>query len=83
MNLANSMYINPCTEEEIFKVISGFKSKNSQDTNGLSMSLIKQVKESIKMPLNIICNLSFSTGVFPSKMKIAKVLPLFKAIHSK
>ena len=71
MNVANSMYINPCTEEEIIKVISGFKSKNSQDTNGLSMSLIKQVKESIKMPLNIICNLSFSTGVFPSKMKIA------------
>ena len=79
MNIANSMYINPCSEEEIVKVISGFKSKNSQDTNGLSMSLIKQVKESIKMPLNIICNLSFSTGVFPSKMKIAKVLPLFKA----
>ena len=26
-----------------------------------------------------ICNISFRTGVFPSRMKIAKVIPMFKS----
>ena len=79
LNISESMFIKPSTEEEISKIISSFKSKNSLDTHGLSMNMIKMVKESIVNPLNIICNLSFSTGVFPNKMKIAKVLPLYKA----
>ena len=30
------------------------------------------------IPLVHIVNISFSTGIFPSEMKIAKVIPLFK-----
>ena len=29
-------------------------------------------------PLAYVCNLSFSTGVFPDSLKIAKVIPIFK-----
>ena len=79
LNVDYSMFIEPSTEEEIAKVISGFKNKNSQDIHGLSMFIIKQICDTIVKPLNIICNLSFTTGVFPNKMKTAKVLPLFKA----
>ena len=79
LNVNKSMFIEPSTEEEIAKIISGFKSKNSQDIHGISMLVIKQISDTIVKPLNIICNLAFSTGVFPSKMKTAKLLPLFKA----
>ena len=30
-------------------------------------------------PFTYICNLSFASGMFPEKLKIAKVVPLFKA----
>ena len=60
LNITESMFIKPSTEEEVSKIISSFKSKNSLDTHGLSMNMIKMVKESIVNPLNIICNLSFS-----------------------
>ncbi len=38
------------------------------------MTVIKRVIEGISKPLTYICNLSFKTGIFPNKMKIAKVL---------
>ena len=43
------------------------------------MSLIKHIIVSLADPLTHICNLSFETGVFPEKMKVAKVVPLFKS----
>ena len=41
--------------------------------------MIKHVKQDIKLPSAHICNLSFGTGVFPSELKIANVVPIFKA----
>lgn len=42
------------------------------------MKIVKWVIEAISKPLTYICNLSFQTGKFPNKMKIAKVVPLYK-----
>ena len=39
-------------------------------------SVIKQIKD---IPLKHICNLSFTTGVFPSELKIANVVPIYKS----
>jgi len=43
------------------------------------MSLLKKVISKIVKPFGHICNVSFQTGVFPNKMKIAKVIPLYKS----
>ena len=40
---------------------------------------MKNIKESIKTPLTHICNKSFSSGLFPSELKIANVVPIFKS----
>ena len=40
---------------------------------------MKNIKESIKTPLNYICNKSFSSGPFPSELKIANVEPICKS----
>ena len=37
------------------------------------MSLLKKVISKIVKPFAHICNVSFQTGVFPNKMKIAKL----------
>ena len=42
------------------------------------MSLHKKVITKIFKPFTHICNVSFETGFFPNKMKIAKFLPLYK-----
>ena len=43
------------------------------------MSVIKKVIHTIVQPLVHICNTSFEKGEFPNSMKVAKVIPLFKA----
>ena len=43
------------------------------------MWIIKKIIISVLEPFMHICNLSFSKGIFPLQMKIAKVIPIFKS----
>ena len=49
---------------------------------GLSNCLLKQIINSIAVPLVHIINQSIKTGQIPSQLKIAKVLPIFKYSNS-
>ena len=42
------------------------------------MNLLKKVKNILCDPITLIINQSLNTGIFPSKLKKAKVIPLFK-----
>ena len=55
------------------------KKENSTDARGLSMNIVKHIITSVIKPLTYIFNTSFKTGVFPDKLKMAKVIPVFKS----
>ena len=74
-----TMYLDPVDESEILNTVRAFGKKASLDCDGVNMSLIKDVIVPIAKPVAHICNLSFSSGVFPDLMKVAKVVPLFKS----
>ena len=42
--------------------------------------ILKKVGGIIAKPLELLCNLSFSTGVVPDNLKIARVIPLYKVV---
>ena len=63
---------------DICKTIQNLKTKTSCGYDGMSTKLLKQISSFISPVLTIITNQSLSTGIFPEKLKIAKVLPLFK-----
>ena len=63
----------------IIRPVQNCKNKRSTDFSDFSMNLIKKVISKIVKPFAHICNVSFQTGVFPNKMKIAKVIPLYKS----
>ena len=44
----------------------------------MSSKFIKQITPSIITPLALVINQIFNTGIFPDKLKIAKVVPIFK-----
>lgn len=75
----NTIFLQPVTEEEIKITLKTFKNKVSNDCDNINMSMVKQLSESLVKPLTHICNLSFISGIFPDKMKIAKIIPLFKS----
>jgi len=68
----------PISHEEIFSAIKLLEPKKTCDFNNISMFLIKKCVHQIYLPLATIFNLSFSTGIFPQQMKIAKIVPIFK-----
>ena len=49
---------------------------------GISKRILSLLIEQIKKPLTHIINLSMSKGVFPEKLKLAQVIPLFKKGNS-
>ena len=74
----NSIFIQETEEKEIISIFNKCNNKTSTDCDGIHMKIIKWVIEGISKPLTYIFNLSFQTGIFPDKMKMAKVIPLFK-----
>lgn len=67
------------TCNEIQETVKTLKSKKSEDFNGLSMYFIKSILDVIIIPLTHVFNRSFSEGIVPSQLKIAKIIPIFKA----
>ena len=63
-------------ESEVINIVGNCKNKKSTGYDGIDMTIIKQVIYHIIKPFTHLCNNSFENGVFPSKMKIAKVVPI-------
>jgi len=63
----------------ICDILKTFDSKKSKDMDGISMDLLKFLNTSISVPLAHIFNLSLSKGIFPSKLKCSRVVPVFKS----
>ena len=66
------------SENGVLKHLSSLRTKNSAGVDGISVKLFKRLSSALINPLTLIINQSLVTGIFPNKLKIAKVLPLFK-----
>ena len=64
--------------DSIKEIINKLKNKSTSGCNNLSNKLLKLIKDDIAEPLTVIINQTFSSGVFPQKLKIAKVIPVHK-----
>ena len=64
--------------EKIEKIISELKSKDSEGVDGISTNFLKKISQEVSKPLSFIINQSMYTGIFPTRLKIARVIPLFK-----
>ena len=58
--------------------MDNLSTKKSCGIDEISTHLIKSIKSEILGPLTITINQSLVTGIFPNKLKIAKVTPIFK-----
>ena len=75
---AESMFVQPVAEEEVLEIIKGLKI-SSAGWDAISATVIKSTYSSFLNPLTHVMNLSITKGIFPSELKVARVIPLFKA----
>ena len=71
--------MSPTDPNEIGKIIRSFRSKQSTGQDEINMKLLKQLQASCSLPLSILINMSLGQGVVPDTMKLAKVIPIYKA----
>ena len=72
------MTVAPITEDEVLKVINTSKISGPGDDK-IHKSIIKSCSDLIAPILIRIFNLSILNGVFPSQLKRAKIIPIFKS----
>ena len=73
-----SILLNHTTQEEIRRLIEGLPNKTSSGWDGISNILLKKLSSSLLCPLNIVFNQSIHKGEFPTQMKKAEIIPLYK-----
>ena len=74
----NDFVIGHVTPLEIYDIIKVLPKKGTGPSS-IPLNLLKLISDLIIVPLSCIINLSFSTGIFPDPLKLAKVLPLFNS----
>ena len=64
---------------DIHRIIQNMESKRSTGFDEVSNKVIKAVRTAIANPITHLINNSLQTGTIPKKLKIAKVIPLYKS----
>ena len=71
------IFLIPTDEREIRNIILNIRN-SAPGYDGISLKCIYPVIDTLVTPLAYITNLSLIEGIFPSELKIAQVLPLYK-----
>ena len=74
----NSFFCSNVTVIELKSALSNLSNSKSCACDDLSSWLIKTCCDALIDPLLYLYNLSFEKGIFPSSLKIAKVIPVLK-----
>ena len=64
---------------ELRDICMDFKPGKTPGIDNIPIHIIKNSPDLISEPLVKLINLSLSTGIFPDKLKTAKIIPVYKS----
>jgi len=73
----NSMVLLPTDLNEVLNILSSLECKTSAGPDEIPVTIMKKAGPFIAYPLVKIINSSLSNGIFPDRLKPAKVIPIF------
>jgi hypothetical protein len=79
LSYSESMFLCPTNKNELQDICYSFKTGKAPGFDNVSMYVIKKSFDLLVQPLANIINLSLCMIIFPEKLKIAKVIPIFKS----
>ena len=77
-NILSSFKFDLIEEKKITHVARCLHNKSSSRKDGISLKLLKYFLPGLSKSLTLIINQSLLTDLFPDRLKIAKVIPLYK-----
>ena len=75
----NKFSFKEVTEDEVYNILLSINPKKSVGVDTIPPYAVKAAAEVLKTPITKLVNLSIIEAVFPSKAKIAAVLPIFNS----
>ena len=78
-NFSKSMVIIDTNSDEIIRTVNLLKSSFSKGADDISSVVTRKVINELSLSLSIIFNKSLKLGQFSDKLKIAKIIPIFKS----
>lgn len=75
---AESFFLSPATPDEVGRVFRECSNSNALDINSHSQKLFTSIYDLMKYDIAQLYNTSVSMGIFPTCMKLAKVIPIYK-----
>ena len=76
-NIASQIVISDETQYNK-EIIDSLKAKSSCGVDGLSVKLLKLIKDEMSTSLTLVINQSLLSGIFQAQLNIAKVIPIYK-----
>lgn len=73
-----SLFMFPASLQEITKMICQLKSRKASGDDQISPKILKECIDILSKPVLHIINLTIETGTVPDKLKLAKVIPIYK-----
>ena len=77
------MFVTNTDPEEIMNIVDMLKSNSSKGNDDITPSIIKDIISEIALPLTYIFHKSLQNGQFPDKLKIARIVPIYKNVDNK
>ncbi len=74
----NNVQFKNINEEINMSIIDKLAPKTSCGFDGIPSKIIKIIKATLIKPTTLIINQMLTTGIFPDKLKIAKIIPIYK-----
>ena len=82
-NYTTHFFMQPTYIHELNKLHTNLKTKKSTSCNNLSTYIIQETIDEIAIQITHIINQSLASGLVPDKLKISKIIPIFKSGNNK
>ena len=79
LDFASSFFFNPVSPCEIDSEIMTIQLNKAQGPYSFPTRILRLAKHIISQPLSMIISKSIEFGTYPSKLKLAKVIPIYKS----
>ena len=76
--MCNSLFLTSVTLVEVNDLFKILNPSKSESLNSIPIKLLKIIGYSVSTNLAVLAHQSFQSGVFPDKLKIAKVISILK-----
>ena len=76
---ADSFFFNPVTQTEIESEIMNTPLNKAHGLYSFPTRILRSARHILSHPLSALINMSVEQGIYPSKLKLAKVIPIYKS----